>query len=97
VWSHDGRELLFETPDLRVMVVSYSAKGDSFTPVGKPQVWPETRKRDLGASSNYDLAPDGKHLAALLADDDLNGGKGPTHLVFLLNFFDELRRRAPAK
>jgi len=29
VWSHDGRELLFETLDQRVMAVSYADKGDS--------------------------------------------------------------------
>jgi hypothetical protein len=33
-------------------------------------------------------SPDGKRLAAMLADD-AGGGKGPTHLTFLLNFFDE--------
>jgi hypothetical protein len=26
----------------------------------------------------------------------LDAEQGPTHLTFLLNFFDELRRRAPA-
>lgn len=28
--------------------------------------------------------------------DEQDAGKLPTHLTFLLNFFDELRRRAPA-
>jgi Tol biopolymer transport system component len=37
VWSHDGRELLFETLDQRVMAVSYADKGDSFA-AGKPQL-----------------------------------------------------------
>jgi serine/threonine-protein kinase len=99
LWSRDGRELLFETPDNRVMTAGYTAihqtGGDSFVPQ-KPRVWTETRMRSLGIVSAYDLAPDGKHLAALLADD-ANGQKPPTHLTFLLNFFDELRRRAPPK
>ncbi len=94
LWSRDGHELLFETPDQRVMVVSYTATGDSFA-AGKPRVWTETRLRDSGSYSNYDLAPDGKRVAATLPDNDASGGKGPTHLTFLLNFFDELRRRAP--
>ncbi len=93
LWSRDGRELLFETPDYRVMAVSYTAKGDSFT-AGKPRLWTETRLRNIGFFSNYDLAPDGKRLAAMVADS--NAEKPPTHLTFLLNFFDELRRRAPA-
>ena len=92
VWSRDGRELLFLTRDQRVMSVSYAAKGDSFL-VGQPRLWTETRLRSVSTVSNYDLAPDGKHLAALVADNP-NGEKPVTHLTFLLNFFDELRRRA---
>jgi Tol biopolymer transport system component len=89
-WSRDRRELVYETPDGRVMAVGYTARGDSFAP-GKLRVWSETRLQPiLGSNTNYDLAPDGKRLAAILADDEA------THLTFLLNFSDELRRRAPA-
>jgi hypothetical protein len=76
------------------MAVSYSAKGDSFA-AGKLRVWTETRLRRIGSFSNYDLAPDGKRLAAFVADN-ASGGKPPTHLTFLLNFLDELHCRAPA-
>jgi len=79
LWSRDGRELLFQTHQC-VMAVSYTAQRDSFA-AGKPRMWTETRLRNVGIYSNYDLAPDGNPL---------------THLTFLLNFFDELRRRAPA-
>ncbi len=75
-----------------VMAVNYTAHADSFA-AGKPRVWTEARLRNSSAFSNYDLAPDGKHLAAFLADD-ANGQKPLTHLTFLPNFFDELRRRA---
>ena len=75
------------------MAVSYTAKGDAFAP-GKPRVWTETRLRNPYAMSNYDLAPDGKRLVALLADD-ASDEKPITQLTFLLNFYDELRRRAP--
>ena len=94
VWSRDGRELLFQSLDQRVMTVGYTAKGDSFAP-GKPRVWTETRLRNTGLYPNHDLAPDGKRLAAFVADD-ASGEKLPTHLTFLLNFFDELRRKAAA-
>ena len=93
MWSRDGRELLFETLDQRVMAVGYSAMGDSFL-AGKPRVWSETHLFKVSGMSVYDLAPDGKRLAAILASDQTGGE--PTHLTFLLNFFDELRRRAPA-
>lgn len=54
------------------------------------------RLRTFGSatSSTYDLAPDGKRLAAILADD-ANGEKPMTRLTCLLNFFDELRRKVP--
>ena len=96
LWSRDGRELLFKTLDKRVMAVTYTAKGDSFA-AGKPSLWAETRLRVTGGDpADYDLAPDGKRLAAMVADD-ADGEKLPTHLTFLLHFFDELRRKAPAK
>ncbi|MBI4902641.1 MAG: protein kinase [Acidobacteria bacterium] len=92
-WLPNGRELLYLTSDQRVMAVPYSASGDSFV-AGKPRLWTEVRLRETGGNPNFDVAPDGKRLAALLPDD-ASGEKPPTHLTFLLNFSDELRRKAP--
>ena len=92
MWSRDGRELLFLASNNGVMAVGYAAKGDSFAP-GQARVWTETRLMTLGFGTNYSLAPDGKRLAAIVADDASE--KLPTHLTFLLNFFDELRRKVP--
>ena len=76
------------------MAVGYHAKGDSFA-AGKPRVWSATRLLlSSGGISVYDLAPDGKRIAAILAGGEA-GGETPTHLTFLLNFFDELRRKVP--
>ena len=94
MWSREGRELLFSTPDQRVMAAGYSANGDSFA-AGKPRVWSETRLLNVAGVRVYDLSPDGKRLAAMLAGDQAGAQKPPTHLTFLLNFSDELRRRAP--
>jgi serine/threonine-protein kinase len=97
VWTRDGRELLFATRDGHVMAVSYTvthaAGGDTFA-AGKPRMWTETRLRNMGNVNTYDIAPDGKRLAAIVADD-AQDEKPLTHLTFLLNFFDELRRRVP--
>jgi len=41
----------------------------------------------------FDLAPDGKRFVVLQREEPEQ--KGPQHVTFLLNFFDELRRRAP--
>jgi serine/threonine-protein kinase len=94
-WSRDGRELLFRGPDQRVMSVSYTAKGDSFI-AGKPHLWSEVQVMTFGTLSTWDLAPDGKRMAVFLTDAADEKQKPPTHLTFLLNFFDELQRRAPA-
>ena len=82
LWSRDGRELLFQTLDRRVMAVSYTAKGDSFA-AGKPRLWTETRLRGFGNFYNYDLAPDGKRLAAFVAND-ASAEKPPTHFPSII-------------
>jgi len=94
-WSRDGRELLYQTTAGRLMATGYTAQGDAFV-AGKPRVWAEVRVRSLGFEAGYDIAPDGKRLAAFLVDDT-DGGKLATSLTFLLNFGDELRRKAPGK
>jgi serine/threonine-protein kinase len=91
IWSHNGRELFFLSPDWRIMVASYTASGDTFVP-GKPRLWSD-RRLLRGPAQNCDLAPDDKHFAVVLAAD----GTAETfaQLTVLLNFFDELRRRLP--
>jgi serine/threonine-protein kinase len=91
-WSRAGRQLFFESLDNRVMVADYTVEGDSFVP-DKPRVWSETRLANLGMFKNYDLAPDGKRIVALLPAE--GGEVQPRHhVVFLMNFFDEVRRLA---
>lgn len=60
----------------------------------KARVWTETQVQHGGLGTDYDLAPDGKRLAAVVVEEG-EGEKLPTHLTFLLNFFDELRRKVP--
>jgi len=91
VWSQSRRELFYVSPDDRIMVVSYSDKGDSFLP-DKPRQWSPTPILNTGIFWNFDVAPDGKRLAVLPIDTGTED-KGNLHLTVLLNFFDELRRR----
>jgi hypothetical protein len=97
VWSRNGRELFFRTDDNRIMVVSYTVKGDSFA-AGKPRLWSEKKLADFGVVGvqNYDLAPDGKRIAALMPAESAEVQPAQNHVVFLMNFADELRRRVPA-
>jgi serine/threonine-protein kinase len=80
----------------KIMVTSYKETGDSFL-AAKPRVWSDKRLLDLGRPKSYDLAPDGRRFAVVLYADGTAEQKPLTNLTFLLNFFDELRRRVPAQ
>ena len=96
VWSHDGRELFFRSGDNRIMVAAYTVRGDSFV-ADKPRVWSEKRLADSGivGVASYDLAPDGKRIAALMPAETPQGQQAQNHVIFLENFSDELRRKVP--
>ena len=66
VWSRNGRELFFRSDDNRIMVAAYEVKGDSIV-ADKPRVWSEEKLRTSGhRNCDYDVAPDGKRIAALV-------------------------------
>jgi Tol biopolymer transport system component len=92
VWSRNGHDLFFRTEDNQIMVANYIVRGDSFV-ADKPRVWSEKRIANIGLLANYDLAPDGKRIVALMAVDTPEGQKAQNHVIFLENFFDEVRRR----
>jgi Tol biopolymer transport system component len=98
VWSRNGRELFFRSNDNRIMVAAYTVKGDSFV-ADKPRVWSEKRLADFGTVgiANYDLAPDGKRVVALMPAESAQGQQAQSHVIFLMNWFDEVRRRVPAE
>jgi Tol biopolymer transport system component/predicted Ser/Thr protein kinase len=94
-WSRNGRELYFRTLDNRIMVANYTVKGDSFV-VDKPRLWSEKQLADFGpVVPNYDLVPDGKRIVALMPADAPEDQRPQNHVIFLMNFLDELRRRVP--
>jgi serine/threonine protein kinase len=87
VWSPGTREIFYQAkPDFRLMVASYSAAGDSFSP-DPPRVWNQIKV------DSFDIMPDGKRIVAFPGPSQ----KEPNHAIFLLNSMDDLRRRLPAK
>jgi len=96
MWSRNGRELFFIADYRTIMVTGYTARGDALV-FGKPQVWSQHPLMDLGSPpvGTVDLAPDGKRFAVVLNADGTADPPPITHLTFLMNFFDELRRRVP--
>jgi WD40 repeat protein len=96
LWSRTAHELFFESLDNHIMAASYSVKGDSFV-ADKARLWSEKPITGIVNNvRNVDLAPDGKRIVALIsAGEDKGAQEAQNHVTFLLNFFDELRRRAP--
>jgi Tol biopolymer transport system component/predicted Ser/Thr protein kinase len=94
IWSRNGRELFFQNRDNRIMVTDYKVLGDSFIP-DKPHLWVDQKLHDIHGLLNYDLAPDGKRFAIFPEMKAPVEERGDLHVAFLLNFFDELRRRVP--
>jgi len=54
------------------------------------------RRRQYLADARLDMSPEpARGLVVDKRADICEGATRPTHATFLLNFFDELRRRAP--
>jgi Tol biopolymer transport system component len=102
VWERNGRELFFLSSERLIMVAGYTENAGAFM-AGKPRVW-SRKVLYRGAwttllafpTSMFDVAPDGKRIAVTLSPADMGEQRPVTHFTLLLNFFDELRRRAPA-
>jgi Tol biopolymer transport system component len=96
-WSSNGHELLFTelrgTAFGNIMVVDYRVSGDAFV-AARPRVWSNAPYRRVGAMPIWALHPDGKRIAMFPPEAAAENAGGP-RFGFLLNFFDEVRRRAP--
>jgi len=73
----------------QIMAVSYTIKADTFV-AEKPRVWIAKP-----GGTEWDLAPDGKRVAVVTPVESTEAPKQEHEVVFLENFFDELRRRVP--
>jgi eukaryotic-like serine/threonine-protein kinase len=93
IWARNGRELFYRNEDSQIMVATYAVRGDTFV-ADKPRVWSEKRLANTGLTPLFDLAPDGKRFAVLMAAEGPEPREAQSHVTLLLNFFDELRRIA---
>jgi Tol biopolymer transport system component len=93
-WSSNGKELFYRTPDSKIMVVTYTASGDSFR-ADNPQLWSPGQFTDLGFGNyNFDLHPNGKRFAVVKAPGTEQAG-AVNKVSFIFNFFDEIRSKVP--
>lgn len=89
VWSRDGRTLFFRQQN-RMLAASTGLSG-AFT-TGRPEVLFAGSFEEWPSRAGYDVTPDGRFLLVERPDET-----PLTHLRVVLNWFEELKRTAPAK
>ncbi len=94
-WSQTSKELFYRTEKQQIMSVAYTSSGDSFQ-AGKPALWSEGQFTDRGLATNFAPHPDGKRFAVLKGAGD-EAQQEFSKIVYVSNFFDELRRKVPPK
>ncbi len=92
-WSRNGHDLLYRSGD-QIMAANYTVKGDAFVSE-KPRVW-IAKLGGMPSFARWDLSPDGKRALVVTPVESAEAPKQEHEVVFLENFFDELRRRVPA-
>ena len=100
-WSRSRRELFYTTSgnsDNRIMVSEYTVDGDAFR-ADKSRLWSDApyrlRPRGFPFFRSFDLHPDGQRFA-LAKTPGIGTQAKVDKVVLIFNFFDELRRVAPA-
>ena len=89
VWSRVARAVFLRRRPAWI-VAPYSVNGDSFA-VNQPAAW---TSQAIGGQGMFDLMPDGRRAIAIVDNPELvPTAPRQTHVTFLLNFPDELRRR----
>ena len=99
-WSRARPEILYQAPNGQIIVSPYSLSADSFK-VDRSRPWPgprvNRRRRGSGAAGGrpFDLHPDGARIAGAFTVKP-KSDETQERIVFLFNFFDEVRRLAVA-
>jgi serine/threonine-protein kinase len=91
-WSKSTPQLFYLTLDNHIMVLDYTTNRDMFVPAS-PRVWFD--EPVFAKGFDLDLALDGIRFAVLSMPHTNTAERSSAHVTFLLNFFDELRRRIP--
>ena len=95
-WSRSRRDLVYQSGD-QILTVAYAVKGEAFL-AERPTVWiPTLGAVASGTAGLWDLAPDGKRVVVVTPAGSAEALTQEHHVVFLQNFFDELRRKVPLR
>lgn len=94
-WSPNREELIYRTDAQQVMVAGYKVAGDALV-IATPRPWSEHTLADTGVLPNFDVAPDGDRILALVPAP----AKDPqtaNHVTLMFNFDEQVRRRAASR
>jgi serine/threonine-protein kinase len=96
VWSRTAHELFYRTLSgcEKIMVTTYTINGGVFK-AQTARLWSEQRLANTGLTPNFDVAPDGKRCVVLMPVPGSELPEAQSHVTLVMNFFDEVRRRAP--
>jgi Tol biopolymer transport system component len=94
LWHPNGRELVYRKDRMMISVpITTTARIFGY---GNPRTVFERsyvmEGSDVGGGRNYALAPDGRFLM-MKEEKGLEGGSGPTEIVVILNWTEEVKRR----
>jgi serine/threonine-protein kinase len=98
IWSPDGKQLYYlnEPGNAQRQIYAVDIQTTPSFVIGKTTPLP-IRIMQSGAR-DYDITPDGKYFVALFAAPEANGDKRPPeHIYITLNWFEDLKQRAPVK
>ena len=78
------------------MVVTYTTSGDTFVP-SPPRPWSQHPIADTGVLPNFDIAPDGERVLALMPVARPEEQQTVNHVTFMLNVSEQIRNRMNAR
>jgi hypothetical protein len=90
VWDPHAPRLYYVSADQHIMVVDYVEKSDGFV-ASVPRVWAPTPVGGSVFPRNFTISADGRRFAVLPARS--SPAAGTVHVMFVMNFLDELRRK----
>jgi Tol biopolymer transport system component len=92
VWNRNGRELFYRGGDALAKMMAVDVTIQPAFSAGKPRVLFEGRYlTSAGSPADYDVSPDGQRFLMVKGSDE-----APAQIDMVLNWSDELKRRAPA-
>ena len=95
LWSRDGGELFFSSLDNRQMLAVAVQSAKTFV-AGRPQVLFDIAMPLLrGGDGPYDIGTDGRFLIIRTGQEAVAGTA--TNLIFVQNWFEELKRMVPTR